>query len=197
MNKAYFFPRLIAYLIDILIITMIASMIGRFIPTGNALELEQEFTIVQEKFQQGEIELEACVRQIALISHDLDYALVPVFIVEITLLILYFVLFQFYQKGQTLGKRLMKLRVVSSEEGRELTMNDYLYRSFISNALLVNILLIILVLFMNREVYFYINISLQIFQFILLLVIIFMMLFRRDGRGLHDLVAHSKVIMID
>ena len=197
MNKAYFFPRLIAYLIDILIITMIASMIGRFIPTGNALELEQEFTIVQEKFQQGEIELEACVRQIALISHDFDYALVPVFIVEITLLILYFVLFQFYQKGQTLGKRLMKLRVVSSEEGRELTMNDYLYRSFISNALLVNILLIILVLFMNREVYFYINISLQIFQFILLLVIIFMMLFRRDGRGLHDLVAHSKVIMID
>lgn len=197
MNKAYFFPRVFAYFIDIIIVSIVATLICYFIPMDNVNLLQQELTNVQEKFLNEEISEEEYLNQTALISYDLDYASVPSYIVEVGLVILYFVVFQFYNKGQTLGKRLMKIRVVSSEEGRELTINDYLYRSIILNAVLGNILIILFVLFMARDYYFYASFTLQMIQIVLSLVTIFMVLFRKDGRGLHDMVAHSKVVMID
>ena len=104
------------------------------------------------------------------------------------------VVYQFYNKGQTLGKRLMKIRVVSNDN-RELTINDYIFRSMILNSVLVNILVVVLVMFMNKNYYFYVSFPLQLVQIVLSLITIFMILFRKDGRGLHDMVAHSKVVM--
>lgn len=197
MNKAYFFPRLIAYVVDVFIVSIVATLICYFIPMNNYNELQQELTLVQEKFLNQEISEEEYLNQTALISYDLDYTAVPSYIVQVALLILYYVVFQFYNKGQTLGKKLMKIRVVANDEGRELTINDYIYRSIILNALLANFLLIIFVLFMNRNYYFYTSFTLQMVQIVLSLITIFMVLFKKDGRGLHDMVAHSKVVMVD
>lgn len=197
MNKAYFFPRLVAYVIDVFIVSMVASLICYFIPMNNYNELQQELTSVQEKFLNAEISEEEYLNQTALISYDLDYAAVPSYIVQVALLILYYVVFQFYNKGQTIGKKLMKIRVVAYDEKRELTINDYIYRSIILNALLANFLIIIFVLFLDRNYYFYTSFTLQIVQIVLSLITIFMVLFKKDGRGLHDMVAHSKVVMVD
>jgi len=197
MNKAYFFPRLVAYVVDVFIVSMVASLICYFIPMNNYNELQQELTSVQEKFLNEEISEKEYLNQTALISYDLDYAAVPSYIVQVAVLILYYVVFQFYNKGQTLGKKLMKIRVVANDDKYELTINDYIYRSVILNALLANFLLIIFVLFLDRNYYFYTSFTLQIVQIVLSLITIFMVLFKKDGRGLHDMVAHSKVVMVD
>lgn len=197
MNKAYFFPRLVAHVVDVIIVSMVASLICYFIPMNNYNELQQELTSVQEKFLNEEISEKEYFNQTALISYDLDYAAVPSYIVQVALLILYYVVFQFYNKGQTIGKKLMKIRVVACDEKCELTINDYIYRSVILNALLANFLIIIFVLFLDRNYYFYTSFTLQIVQIVLSLITIFMVLFKKDGRGLHDMVAHSKVVMVD
>ena len=174
MEKAYFFPRLLAYILDIIIVSFAVSII--------------------EKYINEEINMEEFVRQYALITYDLDYASVPSYILEITCVILYFIVFQFYQNGQTFGKKIMNIRIVSASE-RKLTINDYIYRAMVLNSVLVNLLIVIFVLFMKRDYYFYVSYPLQIIQMIISFITIFMVLFRKDGRGLHDLVGNTKVVM--
>lgn len=197
MNKAYFFPRLLAYIIDIFIVSLVAGLISGILPNnGNYEKLREESISLQEKYMNQEISEEEFVRQNALVMYDLDYASVMLYIVEITVVILYFIVFQFYNNGQTLGKKLMKLQTVSIDD-RKLTVNDYIYRAMILNSVLVNILVVVLVMFMSRDFYFWVNFPLQLIQIVLLLVTVFMIMFRKDGRGIHDMVAHSKVIMVD
>lgn len=197
MEKSYFLPRVLAYLIDIFIVSMIATILVGFLPTpSNYEELQEESVKLQEQYIAGEIEAEAYIRQTALLTYDMDRATALSYIVEVALIILYFIVFQFYNHGQTLGKKIMKVQVVSIDE-RPLTINDYLFRSAILHSVLVNILIIILVMFIKRDYYFYVSFPLQLIQIVLLLITIFMVLFKKDGRGLHDRIAHSKVVMKD
>lgn len=195
MNKnTYFFPRVVAYFIDIFLVSLVASLVLLVVPTNsNLVKLEEEATNLSEKYLNEEITTEEYIRQGALITYDVDYASVLTYIIEVIFIILYFVVFQFYNKGQTIGKKIMKIKVVGIDD-RKLTINDYFYRSLIINSVLVNILIIVGVMFINRNYYFYANTALQIIQIILSLVTIFMVLFRKDKRGLHDIVAHSEVV---
>lgn len=195
MNKnTYFFPRVVAYFIDIFLVSLVASLALLVVPTNsNLVKLEEEATNLSEKYLNEEITTEEYIRQGALITYDVDYASVLTYIIEVIFIILYFVVFQFYNKGQTIGKKIMKIKVVGIDD-RKLTINDYFYRSLIINSVLVNILIIVGVMFINRNYYFYANTALQIIQIILSLVTIFMVLFRKDKRGLHDIVAHSEVV---
>lgn len=196
-NKAYFFPRLIAYVIDIFIVSMVASLVLMVFPENkNLAVLQEESQKLQENYFENKINDEEFVSQYAMIVYDTDYESVLSYIIQITLIVLYFTVFQFYNKGQTFGKKIMKIRVVSVDD-RPLTFNDYLYRAFILDSVLINILLVILVMFMNKNYYFYGSLALQIIQIILSLVTIFMVLLRKDGRGLHDIASHSQVVMTD
>jgi len=196
-KKSYFFPRLIAYVIDIFLVSMVASLIVMVIPSNNNIDkLKEESYVLQENYLEEKISQEEFIRQYALIVYDIDYASVISYIIQVTLIVLYFIVFQFYNKGQTIGKKIMNIKIVSASD-RELTFNDYLYRAIILDSVFANILMIILVMFLSKNYYFYSSLTLQIIQIVLSLVTIFMVLFRKDGRGLHDIVSHSKVIMLD
>ncbi len=196
MEKAYFLPRLLAYIIDLAIVSLVVTILGGFLPMGDNYEkLQEENTNLQQRYLDGEVETEEFVRQNAYITYDLDRASVILYISEITVVILYFIVFQFYNHGQTFGKKLMGVRVVSNTD-KELTLNDYIYRAMILNSVLVNILTIVMVLFINRDFYMYASFPLQFVQVILLLVTIFMVLSRNDRRGLHDMVGHTQVVMV-
>ena len=196
-TKAYFFPRMIAYIIDIFLVSMVASLILMIIPANNNLpKLQEEAIALQENYMNKKITSEEFIRQYALVTYDIDYASVISYIIQVVVTILYFVVFQHYNKGQTFGKKLMKIQVVSVND-KELTFNDYLYRSIILDSVLANILIIILVMFLNKNYYFYSSLTLQMIQIVLSLVTIFMVLLKKDGRGIHDIVSHSKVVMID
>ena len=198
MEKAYFFPRVLAYIVDVILVGIVITLLGYVLPVGvheNYDIFQEEAKIVQLKFLNHEISAQEYVHQSGLISYDMDNAAVISYIVEIVCIILYFIVFQFFYGGQTIGKKIMGIKVVGMDE-KPLTINDFIYRSMILNAVLVNILTIILVLFMKREFYFYVNLPLQFIQTVLLLITIFMVLFRKDGRGLHDMVGHTKVVMV-
>ena len=96
--------------------------------------------------------------------------------------------------GQTIGKRIMKIRVVKNEDGT-LSMNDMLIRGLINNYILANILIAIFVL-INRNTYVYGSSIVQIIQYAILIASIFMIIIRKDGRSVADLICGTKVVSL-
>lgn len=196
-QKAFFFPRLIAYILDMLIISVILTLIMLVVPqSNNYSKYLEEYKKVQTDFKAGEISSTEFINKSIEIVPDLDRSNVLTMIVEVVVLILYFVVFQCYNKGQTIGKKLMHIKVVSNDNS-ELNFNNYVMRSIIVNSLLVNIVVIGLVLFINKEIYFYTSYILQAIQSVLIIVSAFMMMYKKDGRGIQDYFAHTKVVMCE
>lgn len=192
--KPYFFPRLVAYIIDIILVSIICSGIMFLIPENkNYSKYVKEYEQIQTDFIKEKISKEEYINKSADIVYDIDYSNVFSMIIEIVLIILYFVVFQFYNKGQTLGKKLMKLRVISADDGN-ITLNQMAFRALIINAIFINILILTTLLFLGRDYYYYISSGLQGIAGIIVLVTLMMILFRKDGRGLHDVIVGTKVI---
>lgn len=194
MQKPSFMSRFLAYFIDMVIVAVVVGLIGNFLPNrDNVAKLNEEYNSITQSYIDSEISYKSYMNQISLVSYDLDYANVLYYIVEVFFVILYYVVFQFYNGGQTIGKKVFKIRVVGNN-GYKLTLNDYIFRSMILNSVFVNIIVIGSILFLSRNYYFNVGYALQIIQYVLLLVTIIMVMFKKDGRGLHDIVAKSKVV---
>ena len=113
-------------------------------------------------------------------------------IVTILFEITYFVVFQLYNKGQTLGKKIMKIRVVSNDG--ELFMNQMIYRSLLSNLILMHLLTFILMLFCPKNIFFVLSFSIEIIQYLIMFVSVIMISSKKSGCAIHDKLAHTKVI---
>ena len=193
-DKPYFFPRLVAYIIDVTLVSIVCSGILFLFPKNeNYSKYLKEYQEVQTNFIDNKIEADEYIHKVADITYDIDYSNVLSMIVEVVLLILYFIVFQFYNKGQTFGKKLMKLRVVNNN-GNELTLNQVTCRALIIDSILINLFMIAALLFSVRNYYYYASLSLQILSGIIIFVTLMMIFFRKDGRGLHDVVTGTKVI---
>lgn len=193
-DKPYFFPRLVAYIIDVTLVSIVCSGILFLFPKNeNYSKYLKEYQEVQTNFIDNKIEADEYIHKVADITYDIDYSNVLSMIVEVVLLILYFIVFQFYNKGQTFGKKLMKLRVVNNN-GNELTLNQVTCRALIIDSILINLFMIAALLFSGRNYYYYASLSLQILSWIIIFVTLMMIFFRKDGRGLHDVVTGTKVI---
>jgi hypothetical protein len=193
-DKPYFFPRLVAYIIDVTLVSIVCSGILFLFPKNeNYSKYLKEYQEVQTNFIDNKIEADEYIHKVADITYDIDYSNVLSMIVEVVLLILYFIVFQFYNKGQTFGKKLMKLRVVNNN-GNELTLNQVTCRALIIDSILINLFMIAALLFSGRNYYYYASLSLQLLSGIIIFATLMMIFFRKDGRGLHDVVTGTKVI---
>lgn len=195
-DKAYFFPRVMAYLIDAIIISIVVNLLAVPFYNKNIETLNKEYENVSERYMNNEITTEEYLHQYMDISYDLNYNMIPITIIDIACMILYFIVYQHYNNGQTLGKKIMKVQVISNDDSK-LSVNNYVYRSFILNGLLIGMLDLILMLFMSKNYYFYLSFTLQFIQIVLILITILMVLFSKEGRGLHDKLGNTKVIMCD
>lgn len=193
-QKPYFFPRLVAYLFDIMLVSIICTGILFIIPENkNYDKYMEEYEMIQTQYIQEEISQQDYFNRSMDVVYDIDYSNVLSMIIQVVLIILYFIVFQFYNKGQTFGKKLMKLRVVSTDNN-DITINQIAIRALIVNSILVNILIIGSLLFMGRDYYYYSSSVIQGVSIVIIFATLIMLLFRKDGRGLHDIIAKTQVI---
>ena len=131
------------------------------------------------------------------IYQDSNYELMKInyipSIITMVITILYFVVFGYFCNGQTLGKKMLQLQVVS-KEGNRANILKLLLRTVILTGILTSILNLILLFSVNKEVYFVANEYIGIVSGIIEMIILVMVLYRKDKRGLHDMISGTKVI---
>ena len=189
--------RLGAYLIDYLIITIILNvlMLISFI-NPNKVEYNtkyNEIINVNEQFVNNEISESEFNEAIVPIAYDL-YRLNGSYVIVSTIcFLLYFVVFQYYFHGQTIGKKLLKLKVEGAKENK-ITIGNFLVRSVILYNILIPILELLVVYIWKVDSYYPVYQNINLVGYIIIYSTIFTALIRKDGRGLHDLFANTKVV---
>ena len=194
-EKALFIQRLGAYLIDIIIVSFVASLIAiPFVDMDQYNSLENKLTEVTQDYMDGKTNMETYGLEYMDVSYKLARSSGMVTIATVILGILYFIVFQIYNNGQTVGKKLFKIRI-EADDG-ELTMNQMMVRSLIANSILVDIISFMFMLFGSREIYFLGAGTFELIQSIIVIVSIFMVMYAKEGRAIHDRIAHTRVIKL-
>jgi len=201
MEKKIFFKRISAYLIDIMFVFLIISLINeirfinpnydKYIESYNAyLETVEDYT--NEKITDEEY-LELYKDSYYLINkYSISYNIVIVLVI-----VLYFGVFQRFTNGQTIGKKLMKIRVVSRSD-KNLGITNYLLRIipmyFIYiGGILPIIINSILIFVVNKSTYMNVSMIISyinLFVFVFSVILIFV---KKDGYGLHEIISNTRI----
>lgn len=192
-EKATFLQRFVAYIIDIFLVSFIASLlVFPFIDNDNAEKLSNESMEVIEKYTNSEIDMKTYAAEMSSLTYQSAKSNGIVALVTLVCEILYFAVFQLYNNGQTLGKKLLKIKVVA-EDGK-LSMNQMVVRALIVNSILLEIISFCFMLFAGETVYFYGVATLEMIQYAVLVISAFMIMWSAKRQGIHDKIVHTEVV---
>ena len=145
-----------------------------------------------DKYATQEITTEEYTEQLAPIIYEMQKSSVVISGVTVLLSIAYFIVFQYLNKGQTLGKKLLGLRV--QEKGKDPSLKSMIIRTVIIDSILSGILGIVLIYILNKKTYYIGYEIVSTLETIFIFVSVMFVLYRKDKRGLHDMLAHTEVI---
>ena len=192
--------RVMAYIIDVLIFSIVLtpiinwSVINPYI--DEYTENYSEYTELIEQANAGEIDTETDEYKDKIV--DLNYNINKYKVISSSIsvvgFLLYFAVLQWALKGQTIGKKIMKIRVVANNEDKKLNVGNYILRSLILNNIIFSIILIIGVYIFKAPGYYTLSMVVSYLQLLVMSLIMLMVVLRKDYRGLHDFVAGTKVI---
>ncbi|MBQ7140356.1 MAG: RDD family protein [Bacilli bacterium] len=190
-----FSKRFASFIIDMFIISCIMSVISFVFPENKNVEkLNEEMFSISEEYLNGEMNDEEYLNKTAPLSYRIDKYNFLYTAIDVVITILYFVVFQFAKGGQTIGKRLLGIKVV--KEYGELQINDMIFRSFIINSVLYSMICLLL-LFTLKDINYLYGVSiLRFIQSIIIIVSALMVIIRKDKLALHDIITKTKVIEV-
>lgn len=194
--KAPFIKRLVAYILDIIVVSIASAILALpFTMNDNYTKLYDNVMEVNTNYIKGEIDADTYTAQNIDASYDFAYAAVIVTIIQIVCYILYFGILPVYNKGQTVGKKLMHIKIQKSDDSK-LGVNDMVIRAFIINSIFTSIITLLFTVFSNKTIYYYGSNALVYLQDIIIVISAFMILYRKDKRGLHDIICKTEVITV-
>ncbi len=192
--KSNFFKRLVAYLIDIIIVVVVASLITNVIPKDNKYqELLNEQTSVMKKYMDKEIDYTVYIESINNISYDVTKNSWTNKAITFVIYVLYFIIFQLVQKGQTIGKRIMNIRL-KSKDGN-LKVGQVVLRSGIINNIFLSLLTLFAIKLLDKKTFLLFDEIISVIFYIFILISVFMIIYRKDKEGLHDIITKTEVLV--
>lgn len=195
IEKALFIQRFLAFLIDSAIVVFASSILSTpFINSNKIDDLNNKSIELIEKRKDDKISDNEYLAEYMNITYDIAKNEGVVSLVRIIISLIVFVVIPIYKKGQTIGKKLLKIKILS--DMGDLSMNQLIFRSFIANSILINLLSVILILFMSKNSYFYCYGMFTIIQYTVNLLSIFLIICRKDGKSIHDLLVKTQVVKI-
>ncbi len=185
--------RILAFSIDILLVTLVATLLTRILPIDPYVDKYQDvyekYTEFSKENQKGTVDQD----QLMNYTHDIYYYRVVSSAVSVGLLILYFGVLQMVWHGQTVGKKIFKIQLVSNND-KKLHFGNYLIRVIILNNILFTVLSDVLVFVLDVKPFYYVAYVLSLISSTIYVANILMIILKSDNRGLHDILAGTKVV---
>ncbi len=193
--------RLFAYLIDIMIVGFVASALANIDVINPYIN---EYMESYEKFSEklssinGENANEVISSDAFILQYKstLKYSIYSTGI-SFVCYILYFVGFQKWNKNQTVGKKLMKLKIINKDSSDNINVWQYLVRTLILYNLIFGSINVCLSLWLNNKLFFTMSMIVSIIGYVITYLCYVMILFRKDGKGLHDLISKTEVVEVN
>ncbi|MGM9834784.1 MAG: RDD family protein [Bacilli bacterium] len=192
------YKRLLAYIVDILLVTFVVGLIcntslmqkqmDKYNDANDRL-IEKATSILESE----EETTEETNEEIKSLVYDINYFGTAFNVVNVLVTIGYFAIFQCFNKGQTIGKKMMKIRIVS-KDSQELPVVNYLFRAIILYGIAFIVINMVSIEFLKINGFYKVYSVSNAISSLISITIYFMILFRTDERGLHDILSSSKVI---
>ena len=188
------YKRVIAYVIDLIIVAIISNLLAFNVYNDKKYqEASNDYNTLLQQLGNNEISQEEFYQESNDKAYDLSKVSIAVTIVTEVLTIIAVVVVPNFMNGQTLGKKIMRLKIVSNSD-KKLTMNNYLIRGLLNNSILINFISIVSILLLSKNMYLQISNVVTTVIYLFFMVSISLIIFKDDKRGLHDIIAGTKVI---
>ena len=191
-----FKKRLLAYFIDIIILSLILTFVGLFIPSNsNLVNLNNELVSINDNFINQEIDTITFINQYSNIGYSIGRELFLSNLISVAVGIVYFIVFPLYNGGQSIGKKVIGLKIVSVDDS-DVSSNSLLIRYLLMESIGTTIISMCLIFVIKDFYYILCDSILSFLQFLVVIISAFMVIYRRDKRSLPDLIAGTKVIEV-
>ena len=193
MKKATFTNRLLAYLIDSIIVLLVSSIIAIPLTSKKIESLEKELKTITKEYTNQNIDMNTYLEKTQDLNYQIQKESLSTNVVYLIVSIIYYVVFQYLNKGQTLGKKLLKIKVVN-KEGNTPSLYQMILRTFITNQIFTYLVTILLVLLATKEQFLSLYQTLNSLATIFIIVSALMILYTNNLHGLHDKMAKTLVV---
>lgn len=150
--KADFFKRIFAYMIDYFIILLVLSFITANINVGS--DITEKVNNLTNEYKNGNITIEEYNEEALPLNYELTKRKLPVNVITCVIIIGYYIVFAYFNKGQTLGKKLCKIRVVN-DKGERASIWNILIRSLFIYGIITTLYSLISINFLDIESFNY------------------------------------------
>ena len=192
MNRPVY-KRLFAYAIDMLIVAVIASLFLDIPIINPYFDKYIELSESMMQFIGGNETL--TIDTINQLQYDFVYYSFYTSIIVIVVKIIYFILFQYLNKGQTIGKAIFKIQIVSDK--RKLKFYQVLLSSLIVCNIATSAITLTVLRLLSMDSYLKVSGIINYIELIIIVAIVIMINMRKDQRGLHDLLSKTKVVYVE
>ena len=204
----YVSRRISAFLVDICLVTFISSILASTTYMNPFIDdYRDAYSNYQEIYKENSLSfienpsiksMNEYSKFLSKYIYKLDYYLLFNNLYYLLFYFLYFVIFAYFTKGQTIGKKLFKLRVLR-KDGENVTIKNLLLRGLFGGSTIImgiNLIVIVelLLLFIkNADVYFYITLILSFISYIIDIIAL-CLLATKSKRSIDDYVGGTRVI---
>ena len=207
MNR-YIYRRISAFLIDMFLVVLVATLFSG-IKYMNPLmdnyeKVYSEYSTMYKESSSDLLkstsfsEITKFAKKMGKAIYKLDLATSLTNVYYLIFYFLYFVVFAYFTDGQTIGKRMFKLRVVG-EDNKKVKFSSLFLRGLVSGSTLfmgVNIMIImefLCLLLPQNEIYIYATAGIGVISYIIEIIAL-VLLFTKSHCSLDDYVGKTKVV---
>lgn len=207
MNK-YVYRRISAFLIDVFLVTFVSTIFSSISYVNPFIE---NYKVAYDEYREiyksenESVLTNPTIKNVVDYSnkmskqiYKIDYSMLFNNIYYLVFSFLYFVLFAYFTNGQTLGKKLFKLKVVR-QDGEKVKLSNLMLRTLLSGSSIfmgVNIIVVIQLLLLmipQNQAYFYAILFSSMISYIIEIIGL-VLLFSKEHRSLDDIIGSTKVI---
>lgn len=207
MNK-YVYRRISAFLIDIFLVTFVSTIFSSISYVNPFIE---NYKVAYDEYREiyksesESVLTNPTIKNVVDYSnkmskqiYKIDYSMLFNNIYYLVFSFLYFVLFAYFTNGQTLGKKLFKLKVVR-QDGEKVKLSNLMLRTLLSGSSIfmgVNIIVVIQLLLLmipQNQVYFNAILLSSMISYVIEIIGL-VLLFSKEHRSLDDIIGSTKVI---